>query len=106
VAVVLKDAQPLFARVLPPDQKVNFSVKQKVYFALAENHQKGALYEAVTLTDAYEVDFEGHQNLDVTVHEDDNGLVYFTHKFVGEERNFLPMNRTLPASAAPRARTA
>lgn len=99
VAVVLKDARPLLAQVLPPGQKVNFSVSQKLYLALAGDHQKGALYEAVTLTDAYEVDFEGYKNLDVTIHEDINGLITFTHKFVSDHPSFAPENREEPAAA-------
>lgn len=89
-AVLLKGGTGLLARVLPPMQSVRFSVPQKLFIAVSSDFTEGMFYPASALPEGFEINYADHENVIVTAHRDDVGLVSFTASFVGLIPGFSP----------------
>lgn len=65
-----KDSRPLFKCNLRPNYKLNFSINPKVFIALCDYEISSDFFDAASLSQKLEIDYEGQSYLTITLSED------------------------------------
>lgn len=80
--IAQKDSRPLFKCNLRPDYKLNFSINPKVYIALCDYEISSDFFDAASLSEKLEVDYDGQSYLTITLSENQSsGEVSFNKNF-------------------------